>query len=256
MTILNDKFSIVMPAFNAAKTISDSIISVQRQSYQEWELIVVDDNSQDNTPAIASAAARTDGRIKLVTMDKNSGVARARNKALELATGRYIAFLDSDDTWTENKLEIQYGTFRKGAKVVFGNYRRVFDDDTCQTVYAKPVIDERIFKYYNPIGNLTGAYDRTIGLVMQSTIRHEDYLMWYEVVSRSRIAIGINAILGNYRVSSVSLSANKFKAAKWHWEVLRRGMNIPTGQAAIGFVGYVANTASIRMSKRTKLTNA
>ena len=249
----NAKFSIVMPAFNAEKTIKESIASVRCQDYKEWELIVVDDNSRDNTLAIISSEAITDNRIKVVELSENTGVARARNHALALAKGQYIAFLDSDDTWTENKLSLQYKAFKDGAELVFGSYRRVFNDNTYQTVYARSSVDDRMFKYHNPIGNLTGTYDRSIGLVLQENIRHEDYLMWYELVRRSRRTVGLKEILGNYRVNSNSLSGNKFQAAKWHWNVLRTGMNIPPVKASIYFMGYAVNTASIRLSKRQKL---
>jgi teichuronic acid biosynthesis glycosyltransferase TuaG len=251
----NRKFSIVMPAFNAANTIKESVISVKLQDYDDWELIVVDDNSHDNTAAIISAEAILDNRIKLIKLRKNSGVAKARNHALEIATGKYIAFLDSDDTWTRNKLSLQHSAFNNGAKIVFGSYRRTFSDNTYQIVRARPNIDEHIFKYYNPIGNLTGAYDRSVGIVQQENIRHEDYLMWYELVRRSKNAVGLPEILGNYRVSSNSLSGNKFQAAKWHWDVLRNGMNIPVAQASICCMGYALNTVSIRIARRRKITN-
>lgn len=255
MATQNSKFSIVMPAFNAAKTVGESIESVIRQRYQDWELIIVDDHSTDNTYSAATAAANADSRIKAVRLSRNSGVATARNHAMELATGRYIAFLDSDDTWTEDKLALQYNAFSAGAKIVFGSYRRVFNDNTYQIVRARTNVDENIFKYYNPIGNLTGAYDRTIGIVTQKNIRHEDYLMWYELVRRSKRAVGLAEVLGNYRVSSTSLSGNKFQAAKWHWNVLRTEMNISAVHASICFIGYALNTASIRLSQRAKLHN-
>jgi teichuronic acid biosynthesis glycosyltransferase TuaG len=256
MVTQNSKFSIVMPAFNAGKTINESVESVIRQSYQDWELIIVDDSSTDNTYAAATEAAKSDDRIKVVRLSRNSGVAIARNQAMEIATGRYIAFLDSDDIWTDNKLSLQFSAFNNGAKIVFGSYRRIFSNNTYQIVRAKADINEHIFKYYNPIGNLTGAYDRTIGIVPQKNIRHEDYLMWYELVSRSKRAIGLKDILGNYRVSASSLSGNKFQAAKWHWDVLRTGMNISVTQASVCFLGYALNTAAIRLSKRATLANS
>jgi len=249
----NTKFSIIMPAYNAEKTILESIVSVQNQEYKDWELLVVDDKSVDKTASVVAIAAKNDSRIKLLTLDQNSGVASARNRAMEIAKGKYIAFLDSDDTWTRNKLTLQYEAFRAGAKIVFGSYRRVFNDNTYQIVKARPLISEKIFKFYNPIGNLTGAFDRTIGIVPQNQIRHEDYLMWYELVCRSKNAVGINSILGNYRVSTTSLSANKLKAAKWHWDVLTKGMNLSSGKAAIGFMVYTLNTVSIRMQKKMPL---
>jgi glycosyltransferase involved in cell wall biosynthesis len=251
----NRKFSVVMPAYNAEKTIGESILSVQRQIYQDWELIVVDDHSSDNTSDVVSQIQRSDDRITLIRSSRNYGVAKTRNQALANAEGQYLAFLDADDTWTSDKLNHQYSAFKAGAKVVFGSYRRVFKNNTYQVVRAKPRIDEKIFVYYNPIGNLTGAYDRSIGVVEQKSVRHEDYLMWYEIVRRSRYAVGINEILGDYRVSSTSLSSNKFKAAKWHWQILRDEMKLSGGQATVGFLGYAINTVNIRLSRISKSTD-
>jgi glycosyltransferase involved in cell wall biosynthesis len=255
MKYVDSRFSVVMPAYNAAKTIGESILSVQQQAHQDWELIVVDDHSSDNTADVVAQFERSDSRITLIRSENNYGVAKARNKALSVAKGQYIAFLDSDDTWTSDKLTHQYSAFKEGAKVVFGSYRRVFKDNTYQVVKAKKIIDDKIFLYYNPIGNLTGAYDRSIGVVQQKSVRHEDYLMWYEIVRKSKYAVGIDKILGDYRVSSTSLSSNKFKAAKWHWQILRDEMKVSGGQAAVGFIGYAINTINIRLSRVSKITH-
>lgn len=250
MTTAKEMFSIVMPAYNAAATIQDSILSVQQQTYTDWELLIIDDRSADDTPKIVQEMAKKDSRIKLHQLTKNSGVADARNVALNIAIGQYISFLDSDDCWTSNKLMLQNIAFQSGAKVVFGSYRRVYQDDTYQIVHAKERINSSTFKYHNPIGNLTGAFDRELGIIFQKRMRHEDYLMWYELVCRSNYAIGLQEILGDYRISPASLSANKLKAAKWHWDVLRQGMKLSHTESAIGFMGYVAKTLKVRASPR------
>jgi len=243
-------FSIVMPAFNASETIAQSIRSVQAQTEKNWELIVVDDQSKDATSEVVRQLQRDDARIRLIRNNDNQGVAASRNTALQASKGRYIAFLDSDDSWTEEKLISQKEQFRSGAKVVFGSYRRLYPDGSYQTVKARKSISPRTFTFYNPIGNLTGSYDRSIGMVLQKKIGHEDYLMWYEIVKRAGIAYGTERILGNYRVNNTSLSGNKIKAAKWHWAALRNEMNLSSGQASIGFVGYMAYSAMIRMMPR------
>jgi len=248
-------FSIVMPAFNASKTIAQSIRSVQAQAEKNWELIVVDDQSKDTTSDIVEQMQKDDARIRLIRNNDNQGVAASRNSALQASKGRYIAFLDSDDFWTDGKLSSQREQFRNGAKVVFGSYRRLYPDGSYQIVKARKSISPGTFTFYNPIGNLTGAYDRSIGMVLQKKIRHEDYVMWYEIVKRAGIAYGTEQILGNYRISTTSLSGNKIKAAKWHWTALRDEMNHSSGKASIGFVGYIAYSAMIRTMPRKMMSD-
>jgi glycosyltransferase involved in cell wall biosynthesis len=246
----SSSFSIVMPAFNASQTIAQSVRSVQAQTEKNWELIIVDDKSSDATSEIVKDMQRNDARIRLIRNKTNQGVAASRNTALQASNGRYIAFLDSDDTWTDGKLRTQREQFSGGAKVVFGSYRRLYPDGSYQVVKARKKINLRTFTYYNPIGNLTGAYDRSLGIVLQKQIGHEDYLMWYEIVKRAEFACGTDQLLGNYRVNNTSLSGNKIKAAKWHWTVLRQEMKLSTGEATIGFVGYIAYSAMIRIASR------
>ena len=101
------KVSIIMPAYNCAKYITESIASVTAQTYTNWELLIVDDASTDNTQQVVEALAQSDSRIKYIRLEKNSGAAVARNTAIEKADGRYLAFLDSDDLWYPEKLKKQ-----------------------------------------------------------------------------------------------------------------------------------------------------
>ena len=103
----NNLVSVITPAYNCAEYIDECIESVLNQTYQNWEMLIVDDKSTDNTQSIVESYAKKDHRIKLFNQEKNAGTAAARNKALELSQGRFVAFLDSDDTWKPNKLERQ-----------------------------------------------------------------------------------------------------------------------------------------------------
>jgi len=255
MKIQPNHFSIIMPAFNAANTIINSVKSVQDQTDKNWELIIVDDHSQDRTSEIVKQMQIGDSRIRLIKNSSNQGVALSRNTALMESNGKYIAFLDSDDIWTNEKLTYQREQFNCGAQVVFGSYKRIYPDGSYQIVKAKRKISTRTFKFYNPIGNLTGAYDRSLGLVLQKKLGHEDYLMWHEIVKRAGLAYGTENILGHYYINSTSLSGNKMKAAKWHWAATRTEMNLSFGQASIGFIGYVAYSAAIRMKPRRIIVN-
>ena len=103
----NNLVSVITPAYNCAEYIDECIESVLNQTYQNWEMLIVDDKSTDNTQSIVESYAKKDHRIKLFNQEKNAGAAAARNKALELSQGRFVAFLDSDDAWKPNKLERQ-----------------------------------------------------------------------------------------------------------------------------------------------------
>lgn len=118
MTVKNEAFSIIMPCFNSADTIVASIKSVMAQTYSSWRLYVIDDCSTDNTCEIVKELALVDARIQYIRHDNNSGVATARNTGIRLARGKYIAFLDSDDQWAENKLKSQLSMLEKDRKSV------------------------------------------------------------------------------------------------------------------------------------------
>jgi teichuronic acid biosynthesis glycosyltransferase TuaG len=244
-------FSIVMPAFNAAQTIEAAIDSVRVQSDRDWELVVVDDCSSDETHATVERIACEDPRIRYVRTTRNGGVAKARNAGLEAANGRYLAFLDADDLWRPEKLAVQRDAFERGAQVVFGSYLRMLPSGRKQLVTAAARATPRTFLFYNPIGNLTGAYDRALGIVKQQTTRHEDYLMWYELVKRAGYAVGLPAVLAQYTVNTGSLSGNKLKSAVWHWNVVRHGMKAPLPVAVVGFAAYAVRAVSMRLSDTT-----
>jgi teichuronic acid biosynthesis glycosyltransferase TuaG len=231
-------FSVVMPAFNASDSVEASIRSVQSQTDEDWELLVVDDRSTDDTAAVVERIAALDARVRLMRHLRNSGVAEARNTALRAARGRYIAFLDSDDIWYCDKLAIQRARLDEGVGVVHGSYHRVLRSGNRSLVRAIEVVTPRTFLHYNPIGNLTGAYDRRLGIVLQRAMRHEDYMMWYELVSRAGRSLGTLEPLGGYLVRGTSLSGNKLRAAAWHWRVLRDGMGQPLHSSVYGFCSY------------------
>lgn len=214
-------FSIIMPAYNADKKIKNAIDSVINQDFYDYELIIVDDGSTDNTWSIIEEYVGRDDRIKGIKLIKNIGVARARNIALEESQGRYISFLDSDDIWKKNKLSVQHNFFEDGFDLVFSGYVR-------KTTKRKKIVMPPKEASYNSllkgnyIGNLTGAYDREkIGLVYQKQIGHEDYLMWLDITKKSKRSCGIQKVLAEYNVCGDGISSNKIKAIKWMWNIYR-----------------------------------
>lgn len=250
----SDLVSIIMPAYNASATISDSIESILLQSYKKFELIIIDDCSLDNTKEIVEKYIVLDERIKLISKDKNEGVAYARNQGIDHAIGHYIAFLDSDDKWDIAKLEKQIDVFLKNKEIsmVFSAYYRFNANGVNKLVNVPNYVDYKKLLKGNCIGNLTGIYrlDKA-KLIRQKKIGHEDYLFWLEVLSNhpNAVGIGLQEPLAFYRVAEDgnNLSGNKVKAAIWTWEIYRRYLKIGFGMSIFYFFCYVINATAKRV---------
>lgn len=223
--------SIITPAYNAEKYIAETIESVLNQTYQNWEMIIVNDCSKDNTEKIVQSYILKDKRIRLISLENNGGVAVARNVAIKNAKGRYIAFLDSDDIWKKEKLQKQVGFMRmNGYAFTYTNYRQ-FKKNICG---AKPEIgisSEISYEYAlkgNPIGCLTVMLDREqIKFIEFIQARHEDYRLWLRILKQGINAYGINESLAYYRVgNNESVSGNKFKSILWTWKVFREDQKL------------------------------
>lgn len=216
--------SIITPTYNCAKYIKETINSVINQTYTNWEMIIVDDASNDNTEEIVKAIK--DERIKYIRLKKNSGAATARNIAMENAHGKYMAFLDSDDIWKEDKLE-------KQVKFMMDNNYNF----TC-TAYEK--INEngeslnKVFKPkkkadYNrilldcPVGNSTVMYNvENLGKFKIPNIRkRNDDALWLQILKKEKYIYGMPNILMEYRIRSNSISSNKLSLVKYHWQLYR-----------------------------------
>lgn len=231
-----------MPAFNAAGTLPESLSSVCRQDYPCWELLVIDDGSNDNTVELVAAYAQTDPRIKLLRQPSNQGVAAARNAGIAAAKGQYIAFLDSDDLWFPQKLSQQVKAMQENhALASMTAYYRFQHVPQWQGATTPPRwLDYASLLKGNAIGNLTGMYDcQTIGKVYQKAVRHEDYLMWLEIVHKAGRAYGLQEVLAAYRVSTTSLSGNKIKSLLWTWQIYRHHLKLPVVQSSYLMFHYI-----------------
>ncbi|WP_230685668.1 glycosyltransferase family 2 protein [Pluralibacter gergoviae] len=233
--------SIIMPAYNAEKTISDSIRSVLEQSYTNYILYIINDASTDNTDKVIKTF--DDKRIIYLSNSVNQGVALSRNNALKICKGKYISFLDSDDTWSKNKLELQVEKLTSGWDLVCSNYE-VFTDD-------HKIINKRRFPEVitfgdmlksNYIGNLTGIYNaEKTGVVYQQKKGHEDYIMWLSIIKKTKSAYCIQDEIAQYRISKNSLSANKFNVLKWQWDIYRNILRFSFLKSSYYFIFYVFN---------------
>lgn len=217
--------SIITPAFNAAHLISQTIESAQSQTFTDWEMLIVDDCSTDDTCNVVNSYAVSDSRIKLIRQSNNCGPAMARNIGLKAASGRYVAFLDSDDLWLPEKLKHQLAFMtEKNAAISYTLYRR-FSEKSDQ---ASNVITLPSSFNYNQLLKQTGIACLTviidtniIGQIEMPLVRHEDYALWLKLLKRGYVAHGLMEDLALYRIVKTSVSGNKLKSITWVWRIYR-----------------------------------
>lgn len=240
------KVSIIMPCHNGEKYITDSINSVLHQTFLDWELLVIDDNSTDSSANVIEEFCKKDARIKLLKNQNQTGLpATARNVGIKAAQGRFIAFLDCDDMWLPLKLEHQIPLFEtKNIAVVFSYYSKMNADGN----YGANTISSPVFVSYdymlngNCIGNLTGMYDtQKCGKVFQKEIHHEDYLMWLSILEQGFFALNTNTIEAVYRENKSSVSGSKIKIFSWQWNILRNELKISFFKAIKYFFKYAVS---------------
>lgn len=222
---MNNLVSIITPAYNAEKYISNTIESVISQTYQNWEMLVVDDCSVDRTKNIIKDYSIRDNRITIIALDENKGVAYARNIAINHARGKYIAFLDSDDLWYPDKLTIQINYMEEN------NYYFTFTDyefidingqKLNKVINVPKKVDYKDALYSNSIPCLTVVLNKDIiKEIHMPSIRHEDYAAWLNILKNNITAYGINKNLAMYRKLNNSLSSNKLKSMLWTWNIYR-----------------------------------
>jgi len=213
--------SIITPLFNSEAFITETITSVQNQSYTNWEMLLIDDGSIDDTISIAEDFSLKDNRIKLFKNKTNQGAAISRNKGITNAKGDYIAFLDADDLWKPEKLETQI-TFMQdnNCAVSFSSYEQIDEagKPLNKLVKALPILSYKKYLKTNYIGNLTGVYNtKKLGKIVSPNLRkRQDWLLWLNAIKASgKPAQGIQESLAFYRVRDNSMSSNKIELLKW-----------------------------------------
>jgi teichuronic acid biosynthesis glycosyltransferase TuaG len=233
--------SVIMAAFNSTETLAESVQSVLSQTYRNWELLIVDDASTDDTLSIARRFEGQDERIRVIPLDQNSGVANARNVGIRNARGQFLAFLDSDDIWLPEKLSIQIDFMdQTGAGFSFTRYRKLKADGSLGREITIPdtVNYEQLLKG-NVIGCLTVVIDRKfIPYFQMPRIGHEDYVTWLQILKQGNTAFGIQKELARYRLSGSSVSGNKQKSARWTWNIYRQVEKLPLSKAVWCFILY------------------
>jgi glycosyltransferase involved in cell wall biosynthesis len=218
--------SIITPSYNSVKYIAQTIRSVQEQTLADWELLITDDCSTDETIAIINSFAANDSRIRLFTLPQNSGPGVARNHSINQATGKYIAFLDADDVWKREKLEKQISFMQNsGSHFTFSFYDCMDENGQLinQCVEAPKTLAYRQLFFCNYVGNLTGIYDSDyFGKIPVSAIKkRQDWIVWLTILKKLKYAQPVPESLAIYRIRTGSVSSSKVNLLKYNFAVYR-----------------------------------
>lgn len=234
--------SVITPCYNSARYISQTIESVLSQTYQNWEMIIVDGCSSDNTVQIVEEYIAIDDRIRLIKLETNSGVAVDRNRAIEEAKGWYIAFLDSDDIWLPQKLEKQIRFMIENSQALcYSSYYLIDEHGLVNGVFmTKEFATYEGLLKTSHIGALTAVYDACkIGKRYMQNVGHEDYALWLNILKDVGTAKGILEPLAKYRRHNRSVSSNKAKAAQMQWNIYRNIEKFSLIKSLYYFLHYV-----------------
>jgi len=247
---MNSLVSIITPSYNSEKFIKECIESVIAQTYTNWELIIVDDCSADNSCEMIRKY--DDNRISLIKLEKNVGAAEARNIALRKATGKYIAFLDADDIWMPTKLEDQIHFMQENdIAFSFSNYQPMREDGKklFSIIKAPKIMTYSSYLKNTMIGCLTVVIDRdkTGEFEMPNIRSSHDMALWLLIMKRGFKAYGLDKNLAKYRLVSTSNTASKFKAAMDVWRVYRTIEKLSFMYSVWCFINYVFNAIKKRI---------
>lgn len=239
--------TIIMPVYNAERYMRQSVESVLAQTYQNWNLIMIDDGSTDTSLKIMQEYCKRDLRMQMILSAGNEGVAAARNKGIKAAAGEYIAFLDSDDLWKPQKLELQI---------------KYMQEHHCGFVYsAYEVIDEgnvfqkNIIPYWEKVGyekllntNIIACCTTVIKSEyvkenLMPQLKHEDYAAWLNILKNHHLtAERVPGILASYRIVKGSVSSNKIKTIGWNWNIYRHNQNLGFFQSVKQIICFICMT--------------
>jgi teichuronic acid biosynthesis glycosyltransferase TuaG len=239
---MNRLVSVIVPNFNGEKFIRQTLESIAAQAGVDFEAIVVDDGSTDGSPRIVEDYARQDSRFTLLKLGGNFGAARSRNLAIERSRGRFLAFIDSDDLWRPDKLSTQIDAMLSADAALACTAVDVVDAHG-QKVGERRVpksIDYGTLLRRTPIVTSSVVLDtEKVGrLQMPEIRRRQDLAMWLKVIRKSGPAVGVDRVLGSYRVHDNSLSRNKGVSALYTWKVIREVERLPLYKALYYFSFY------------------
>jgi teichuronic acid biosynthesis glycosyltransferase TuaG len=242
MSLHDELISIITPAYNSSRFIEQTIESVQYQTYVNWEMIIIDDCSHDDTVKRIQAYAALDHRIHVIEQNNNCGPATTRNKALKAAKGRYVAFLDSDDLWLPEKLDQQLDFMqRHDFAFTYTCYRRISENnDSCGRIIAvPPKLNYSQLLRNTAIATSTVLINRDkTGQFEMTRTYYDDYALWLMLLRRGLTAYGLQKDLMRYRIVRKSVSRHKLNSAKWVWRTYRDVEGLAFPYAAWCFLNY------------------
>ncbi len=237
--------SIIMPAYNVEDYIHESIASVLHQTYNNWELLIIDDASTDNTLSIINTFK--DVRIIIYSLNKNKGVANARNYGIDKCKGRFIAFLDADDLWTNDKLQLQTEFMLQNNFYFTFTWYHSFKDAQ-NTKHKKLITAPASVSFHqllknNIIGCLTAMYDSSyLGKKYFPELKmRQDYALWLSILKNGVYAHCLPESLALYRIRKTSLTAKKLSVLKYNWKLLRQHQNLSLLQSIYYFSCFGIN---------------
>jgi teichuronic acid biosynthesis glycosyltransferase TuaG len=247
---MDELVSIIVPVYNAASYIEKTIEMVRQQTYSDWELILVDDASTDESAAVIRRMF-SEGDIRLIQKSRNGGAAAARNTGLAAARGRYIAFLDADDVWMPDKLTRELAFMKdRQAGFVFSAYE--FGDEQARGTGKIVHVPERLT--YREALTRTVIFTTTVlldrdkisdELIRMPEVESEDTATWWQILRAGHIACGLDEVLAIYRRPAKSLSSNKLAAIRRIWMLYRRQEGLSVGRSAWCFL-FWAYRATVR----------
>lgn len=240
---MKPRVSVLMPAYNAEEYVEAAVRSVMAQTFGDWEMIIIDDHSQDSTYWILCAIAREDKRIRVYRNPENLGAARTRNRGLDLCRGSYIALLDCDDVWYPAKLERQLKLAeQESADIVYCSYAIIdgLGKKRCNDfiVPAETDFDASLVK--SVISCSTALLSRNVVDHYRFPLGyyHEDLAMWLQLLGAGMKAAGVREVLAEYRVRTDSRASNKIEVAKNRWKIYRDYLKLPFWKSAWVFCNY------------------
>ncbi len=252
---MDELVSIIVPVYNAEKFILETIASVAAQTYPHWELLLVEDGSSDGTVAAVEEYVRLkkEKRVRLIRQPSNMGAARARNRGLREAQGRYIAYLDADDLWAPRKLELQLGFMEEqGAAFSFTGYE--FADEKARGT-GKVVRVPKTLSYRQALSNTT-IFTTTVmfdtekiskGLLEMPVMKSEDTALWWKVLRSGYTACGLDKNLALYRRAGKTLSSNKLEAIRRIWKLYRDAEGLGVARSAWHFCFWAVRAVKRRV---------
>ncbi|MDD7280683.1 MAG: glycosyltransferase family 2 protein [Erysipelotrichaceae bacterium] len=235
----NPLVSIIMPTYNCEKYVEEAIQSVINQTMEDWELIVIDDASSDDTYSIIKEF--NDSRIHIYKNEENLGVAKTRNKGMDLSKGKYIAFLDSDDIWLETKLEKQLELAKEtNADLIYCSYMILYQDGSEKPFIVPHSADFNYMLACSVASCSTSLLTRKLAdeYRFETNLYHEDLALWLKIVFDGYQARGCTEILAKYRMVPNSRSSQKLKSALNRWKVFRNYFHLSAWKSTYYFMKY------------------